>query len=209
MFDGVSTGAASFSTHESLLVIGVGFISADTGLYCDRLLAAPSSGYGHDGPAYRDLVLRTLDKEPFRMDLRVLRSVLTMVGGDGAVVKGGDQARHRSTKAANLLWQRVFPDVKFESVDWDLFHRFDISGRRAVTQPPAPTEVFDVARVMSSLFGVGSGRVIVRGVAEALGVATLRVASFGGTRKIVYLSRITHNLLFNFPVYHGAMWVRS
>jgi hypothetical protein len=51
MFDGVSLGASSFSRRETLLVVGVSHISANSGQPHARLLGAPSMGLSHKGDA--------------------------------------------------------------------------------------------------------------------------------------------------------------
>ena len=209
MYDGVSIGSTHFSTHETLLLIGLTFLDKTTGDITDRLVGAPSCGYVHTGDHVAMLVFTVLQSGPWRLTKAILRKITACVGGDGAVCEGGPQHRHRSTKSANIIWATLFPTAVLEAVDWDLFHRTDIGGRRAMNQFAICVEIFDVARVMGSLFGVGSGRVILRGVAAELGACVRRVATLCGTRKVVYLSRVTHNLLYNFPCYHGGLWVRQ
>lgn len=76
----------------------------------------------------------------------------------GAVVRGGEAARHSSTKAANLLWQKLHPDAELQAVDWDLFHRVDIVGHRAGQATPMVMEVNEVSRSVSALFGPQSAQ---------------------------------------------------
>ena len=64
-----------------------------------------------------------------------------------------------------------------------------LAGRAAIKISGASQEIFDVAETMCALFGVGSGRVILRSVAAALGTGVRAVGNICGTRKVVYLSR--------------------
>lgn len=116
IFDGVSIGATQFSRNETLLVVGVVSTSITTGACTARLLAAPSHGVSHSGQATVSLLLDTVGKSPFHMSTRNLRARLAVVGGDGAVVRGGEEARHSSSGAADLLWQRLHPNSELCAV---------------------------------------------------------------------------------------------
>ena len=85
MFDGVSIGATSFATAETLQLVGLGFINALTGGVCERLVGAPSAGSKHDGDSTTELVLATLAGDPFLITIPELRRILTCVGGDGVL----------------------------------------------------------------------------------------------------------------------------
>ena len=97
-----------------------------------------------------------------------LRSSLVSVGGDGAEVSGGPGARHSSSAAADKLYQTVFPGAELVLTDWDVFHRGEIAGRRAVGKVGLCMEIFDVGQMMLQLFGVGAGRFLHRQIAEPL-----------------------------------------
>ena len=160
VFDGVSIGATSFSRHETLMLIGAVITSHRTGQFRARLLAAPSMGFSHKGPVVRDLLLQTLHAHPFAYDMDTLRARVAVIGGDGAVVRGGEAARHQSSGAANLAWNALHPDSELQAVDWDLFHRVDIAGLRAAKAIPLAVEVHDVSRIMGSLFGFPHHQVV-------------------------------------------------
>ncbi len=92
---------------------------------------------------------------------------------------------------------------------WDPFHRVDVACTRAVRRIPAAAEVFDVAKTMDALFGIGEGRLICRGVAQELGAPMREVRGPGGTRKVVYLSGVPGNLLENYQLYVTGLHVRT
>jgi hypothetical protein len=154
VFDGVSIGSTAFSRHETLLVTGAVFTSARTGGFRARMLAAPSMGFSHKGHTMRDLIFKTLQEHPLHFDMALLRARVGVVGGDGAVVRGGETARHQSSGAANLIWAHLHPNSELQAVDWDLFHRLDIVGHRAAKASPMAMEVHNVGRTLASLFGL-------------------------------------------------------
>ena len=69
-------------------------------------------------------------------------------------------------------------------------------------------EIFDVARVLGSLFGVGDGRVVLRAAADFIGERRSRVPDQGGTRKIVALGNTVDHLLTHHRNFHAAMHAR-
>ncbi len=208
VFDGVSIGARAFSHHETLLMTGVVGTCACSGEFRARFLGAPSMGHSHSGSAIQSLLFSTLRDPPCAYEKDTLRARVAIFGGDGAVVRGGEAARHASSGAADLAWRSLHPDIELLAVDWDLFHRADVAGLRAAKNVPLALELHDVNRVMSSLFGVGSGRVLLRGVADVSGLEAHRSADVPDTRKVAYFSRVTQNLIHNFPVYHAGLQAR-
>ena len=108
MFDGVSIGATHFARHETLLLIGCSHTDARTGELRAQLIAAPSMGMFHDGTTQAALVLRALQSHPVQLGTRELRARVAIVGGDGAVARGGEEAIHSSTGTAELVWDTVF-----------------------------------------------------------------------------------------------------
>ena len=75
-----------------------------------------------------------------------------------------------STGAAQLFWQALHPNANTEAslpTDWDMFHRLGLVVHNAIESSPCALEMFDVARVLASLFGAGGGRVICRATAGA------------------------------------------
>ncbi|CAE7237091.1 unnamed protein product, partial [Symbiodinium sp. CCMP2592] len=104
IFDIVSLGRSSFSRHESLVVTGISFVSPTTGMLHTRLLGAPSVGGNHTGEQVAAQALLALESHPSMLNRQTAARRLAAIGGDGAMVAGGDQARHKSTKAAKHLW---------------------------------------------------------------------------------------------------------
>ena len=69
----------------------------------------------------------------------------------------------------DVLERSVPPDrLCSTSTDWGLFHRIDVAMKKAIRASPAALEVFDIGQAMGALFGVGEGRVILRGCAELM-----------------------------------------
>ena len=138
---------------------------------------------------------------------------LSVPGGDGAEVKGGEEARHGSTAASDKLYRAVFPDASLALTDWDLFHRGVIIGQRALKNVPYAIEIFDVSQVMDQLFGVGSGRVLHRSIATLLEddlerrtfVNTCRGS---GTRPMAKAARVCESMLRNYRTYHAGLEAR-
>ena len=150
MWDGVNLGATSFSRRESLCVIACNMVSASSGRLHPRLLAAPSLGWDHGGPAQAELVRRSLAGHEAEISSEVCSRRLSALGGDGAIVRGGESAKHQSTKAAELLWaklNRIDPPV----VHWDPYHREEAARRHAASEIPMVQELFDLSAVVSSL----------------------------------------------------------
>ena len=89
-----------------------------------------------------------------------------------------------------------------------MFHRLDRAIAIAIQNCPAVLEIFDIARVAQSLFGVGDGRVIYRGVAEILGTSFKRIPDQGSSRKAPALAATVRQLLDSLPILHGGMHAR-
>ena len=202
--DDVSVGATTFSSHETLCIIGVVFVHPTTGVLHPRLAAAPSQGGHKDGPWTRDLIASTVAEPPLNLTLSRCEQGLVAVGGDGAVARGGEAAAHGSTGACELLWIDVHPQAELKSTEWDCYHRGEVADRRSQELSPMAMEVFDVARVMRSLFGIGQGRVLARAVAADLGVRGATASSISGTRPAMNAHRTAAELIRNFRVYHGG-----
>ena len=240
--DSVSIGGENFSTKETLHLIYVRASSPFTGALKSRLVAAPSQGESHTGPHTRDLILRGLACVPGGGISRTrLQASMVSVGGDGQLEAGGDgevegRRRHRSTRTCQLLYEEIFPGLGFWLTWWDLFHREEIGGSWATRESEYATEMFDVGQVMVQLFGVGSGRVILRGVAATLSTlqeeATafaqqqaartlagqapvqqdrqkeVKPASSNSTRPIAYAHHMTESLFRNYTFYHAGLHAR-
>eukprot|EP00930_Biecheleria_cincta_P072868 TRINITY_DN6020_c0_g1_i1.p1 TRINITY_DN6020_c0_g1~~TRINITY_DN6020_c0_g1_i1.p1 ORF type:complete len:1338 (-),score=151.28 TRINITY_DN6020_c0_g1_i1:155-4168(-) len=208
VFDGVSIGATQFSSQETLLLVGALHTYPANSEQVAALIGAPSMGLTHKGDAQCELVLQCLSAPPWDLDVHALRRRLSLVGGDGAVAKGGPEAKRNSTGAANLVWQRVHPGSSFDGSEWDLFHREVIAGKRAAEQSPAAAEIHEVSKLLVSLFGIGAGRVLLRGVADLVGTKDRRVAGTSGTRSSVYNARLAANMIDNFASYHSGIRAR-
>jgi hypothetical protein len=79
---------------------------------------------------------------------------------------------------------------------------------KAIEDSPCALEIFDVARVLASLFGVGDGRVVFRATADAIGAKRIRVPDQGGSRKVIALVQTVDHLLKNLKTFHAAMHAR-
>ena len=93
-------------------------------------------------------------------------------------------------------------------VDWELFHRVSLVFDKTIGEIPCAGEIFDVAQSLSALFGVGDGRVILRGAADQIGAKKTRVPDQGGTRKVIALANTIEHLLNNQKTFHAAMHAR-
>jgi len=163
---------------------------------------------GHTGDALAELTQEVLAEHPAGLNTRALRARCSVVGGDGQVVLGGPAHRHNSSKAAEKLWEHLFPETETLCTSWDYFHRADNACMRGIRQIPAAKEVFDMAAAIDTLFGVGEGRLMMRGVGALIHQSQRSVANPGGTRKVVYLSGVPGNLLKNYTPYFAGLHAR-
>ena len=129
-------------------------------------------------------------------------------------MKGGEDARHRSSQAADKIYTTVYPEAEEPLTNWDLFHREEAACQRAVNEAPLAVEVFDVGQVMLQLFGVGSGRVLHRGVGALLADETeratiVRPSEGGATRPMAYSHRVCNSLVRNYRSYHAGLEARA
>lgn len=218
IWDGVSIGARSFSRYETLYLIGCTHMvwqdSKAHGVSLEpscrmkaSFLVGPSAGQKHTGHEQVELLYKALAEHPAKLDRLVLRARLAAVGSDGAASRGGPDSQHGSTGASEQFWEALHPGVP-PMVEWDLFHRIDAGTSKAISCSPAALEIFDVARVLGQLFGVGDGRVIFRAAAAAAGTKHLRVPDQGGTRKVVALARSVSRLLQSLPAYQAGLHAR-
>ncbi len=207
--DGVPVGASGLFTHnETLLVLCVGLVSSITSRMSAIMLDAESEGHDVRGPSLASCVLAMCTAHPAGLSIDVLRARAACVQGDGASTRGGTGARHGSSAVCEILWRMIHPDATIDCVEWDPFHRADISARRAIAKVPLATELFDVSAALDSLFGVGTGRVLHRSIAHELGEPGRAVHQPGGTRKIVYLSGAPGNIISNFKTFVSGLHVR-
>ena len=203
VFDGVTLAGGLFSKHETFEVVIANFVGG-TGSLENQLIGTPSPGLATDGHGLAATVLRSLEPHEAVLNLDALRCrLLSLVGGDGAVIGGGPSARHSSSKAGEKLYATVHPDSA-AMVEWDQFHRLNSAWGNAVSQSSTAQELLAVAKAMSQHFGHGHGKIVYRSVAEELGEKVLQVDSVGGTRPLVTACRASANLLRNFKVYGAS-----
>ena len=212
-FDGVSIGNSLFSRGESFTVFVLSTISASSGRLFPQFVASPSSGLLHDGPSQAAVVLSSLETHASKLTTESLRSrVLCMVGGDGAVCKGGPDSRHASSAAGNIVAASVYPRIPEDEqhAEWEEFHRGEAAYRASVNASEFAKELFAMGKSMSQSFGTGVGRVLLRGMAGVLGdgerIAV--AADAGGTPQGVALQRIAANLLDNYSHYALGLHAR-
>ena len=218
IWDGVSIGARNFSRNETLSLIG--FVHMTWGdkrrgrshgriQTCESLIAGPSSGQAHVGTEQVQLLRRALEEHPGHFTTDRLKALLASVGSDGACALGGENHQHSSTGASELFWESIHGKGEAPPpAEWDLFHRIDLAATKAVAQVPAAIEIFDVARALSALFGVGDGRVLLRATADAIGERQRTVPDQGGTRKVVALIHTIDHLCRSYRSFHGALVAR-
>ena len=89
-----------------------------------------------------------------------------------------------------------------------MFHRIHLAVANAIGHCRPAQEVFDVAKVMGSLFGVGDGRVLLRATCDLLGHRPVRVPDQGGGRKVTALTHAVTHLTSNLKAFSGGMHAR-
>ena len=141
-----------------------------------------------------------------------LRARLSVAGGDGQVVAGGPEHRHKPSKAAELIWCRLHPGASADDasdiiccVMWDSFHRVDIGGMRAVMQVRMAQEVYDIAAALDSQFGVGEGRNLLMGVAAQLDETSRKVLVSRGNPQSGVLLKHSNEYLISYKSYVAAL----
>ena len=92
--------------------------------------------------------------------------------------------------------------------EWELFHRVSLVFDKTIADIPCACEIFEVSQSLGALFGVGDGRVILRGAADQIGARRSRVPDQGGTRKVIALANTIEHLLNNQKTFHAAMHAR-
>ena len=210
----MSIGAKAYSRNETLVPIACFASHPRTAELYIRLQAAPSQGASHQGVHTKEVVLGALVTDTWEgTSRRRLQASLVVVGGDGALVRGGEDARHASTRAAELIYRDLFPTAVADLTWWDLFHRVETAAGRAVARVPLATEIFDSSTVLLQLFGTGAGRILARSVAFFLCDASeqntsVRQAEPAGTRPMAYAHRVCQSLVRNYRVSHAALEVR-
>ena len=202
-FDAVSVGDSLYARHETFQIITVTALNPCTGALNTHFLNCPSMGSSHDGDAQAQVVLSALEHHPAKLTGQSLRQrVLTMVGCDGAVARGGPEMKHVSTGACNKFSNLVYPTGVETLCEWEMFHRSETAFRRTFQDSPMSQELFAVARGMAQQFGFGIGRVVLRSVSSLVDENNhTPAADVGGTRKGESMTRIAQNILVNYRKY--------
>ena len=219
--DAVAIGDSVMPRHGEVLVICLSIVSARDGAVHTPTHSAPDLPIGgHSGDRLAGELITALEKHPAQWSLHVLRRRLACIGGDGALVKGGLDARHSSSGAAEQAWCMLHPTAGSAArhagsaapptcTMWDPFHRVDIAAWRAIRGSPQILEVFDMAKEMENLFGMTEGTHILRAVAAYDSLPAPRVVRApGGTRKAVYLTGVPGSLLDNYGLLVKGLWAR-
>ena len=86
----------------------------------------------------------------------------------------------------SLFWKNLHPNQDPEGnmpVEWELFHRVSLVFETTIADTPCASEIFEVSKSLGALFGVGYGRVILRGAAYQIGERRSRVPEHGGRER--------------------------
>ena len=109
LLDGVPVaGVSCYGRHGSVIVICYNAVSATDGRLHPGFLCWSMPEDGHGGRAITESVMQSLAQQPLALKADELRKCLSLVGGDGAVVRGGGAKKNPGTQAAELIWRRVY-----------------------------------------------------------------------------------------------------
>jgi hypothetical protein len=222
----VSIGARGFARHETFLIVGLQLAHPVSGALLCRMASLRSQGGSHTGEHIKNTVVDALGEAPLRLGKRRLRAGAVVIGGDGAMCIGGEDHRHQSTGACEKFYRCIFPATATgeELTHWDLFHRDETGAKWAMKDVPLGIEVLEISQIVMQLFGVGSGRVLFRGVAEFLrdggpdsfsatgkeAPRPLRCSEgHASTRPLAYGHRTTEALYRNYRLVHLGLEARS
>ena len=226
VFDSVSIGARAYARHETLLITGLQLVHPVTGVLMCKMASQRSQGGSHTGEHVKALVLDSLGEAQLKLSDRRLRASAVVVGGDGAMTIGGEEHRHQSTSACEKVYCHIFPATARgeELTHWDLFHRDETGAKWAMKNVPLGLEVLDLSQIVLQLFGIGSGRVLFRGMAEFLRDGGRDAFSATGaedprplrcseghasTRPMAYGYRTTEALYRNYRLVHLGLEART
>ena len=109
LIDGVPiAGMSAHGRQGSAIVICANFVGHQDGVLRPRLLTWAVPDKGHGGLATAEAVARALEQSPLNLGANELRPVLSLVGGDGQVARGGPTRTTTSTQSAEFLWRQVY-----------------------------------------------------------------------------------------------------
>ena len=200
VFDTVTLGGGMYSRHESLQVIMLTFVG-NSGRLESMLLDSPSVGLDKGGEAQAKGLVAAFRNHAAELTIRSLQQcMVSIIGGDGAVTKGGPQSVHQSTKAAEHLYAQVYGNAD-PFCEWDKWHRGNTAFEPAFREHTGAQEVLTIARAMNQHFGTGAGQVLIRSVAEEMQERVSQVHGCGGTRHLLTMTFVGRGLLKNFRVY--------
>ena len=139
------------------------------------LLDSPSVGHDKGGEAQAQGLVEAFRNHAAELTVRSLQQcMVSIIGGDGAVTKGGPQSVHQSTKAAEHLYAQVYGNAD-PFCEWDKWHRGNTAFERAFREHTGAQEVLTIARAMNQHFGTGAGQVLIRSKWTIQGSSTFRV----------------------------------
>ena len=208
LLDPVALGTSPVPKNDEVVMLALFLVSSQTcGLYTPMLGAPTLPPGGHAGAGLCAVALQALQQHAGQYDMAVLRARLALVGGDGAVRAGGEDARHSSSGAAELIFSTVHPD-KPAMTDWDGFHRDDLAVARAIKRTAAAKRLYDVSAALHSALGVSEGRSILRSVGAALEEPVLEQQKFAGTRKVGHMGAVPQNIMRNYKAITASLHAR-
>ncbi len=201
--DGGTVGSFSSRAGDTVLLVGV-IISVPEAPYSQAVLV---DIVNEGADARQAATMHKLDKS-FREALgqplqQWIKERCAVTCGDGAYVPGGEAARHASTGVFRALWHGMAPRDM-----WDLFHRVDKAGTRALHRSPLAKELFHLLKRLRDVFGLGQGRFIDKAVTAFLGLDYKVPRTPAGHRKLGYLCGVPERFLEKFESLYYAMMVR-
>lgn len=105
--DGVPVGGVSaYGRHGNVTVVCTSSVSSFTGRLHSKFLTWVLPAAGHGGDELASSMLQALQEHG--VTVAELRSCLSCIGGDGAMVRGGPSRTSATTSTAEIIWRRVF-----------------------------------------------------------------------------------------------------
>jgi hypothetical protein len=117
LVDGVPVGGMN-ARNGTVEVICLHYVSPHTGVLHARFVTWTVLDSGHGGRAMAASVLRAMQAPPLAMGPRAMQAGLSLVGGDGAVVRGGTVRKSRpGTSACEFIWSAAHPELELITED--------------------------------------------------------------------------------------------